>query len=228
MRRGRGNAGARARCKAGATQVHRECNAGWRSRQKTGVQRAGPTTPKGDELLGPARSTPRAPKASSALAPHLQRSRGAPGEHLQRRGQEAPDAPKAGHGQPETETQRQVPSARLGDTVSGMTLAKQYRRCRGAEARSSRGNFLLRRIWPSIASPRIPPPHRHPVSCDSNPLALGGRDGQRSRAASMARIPGFSLMAGDYPIRDGEAVVGGGSPEQDLQVAEAALASLGF
>jgi uncharacterized protein GlcG (DUF336 family) len=49
----------------------------------------------------------------------------------------------------------------------------------------------------------------------------------------MARIPGFSLISGGYPIAGGETVVdgidvGSGSPEQDLEVAEAALTSLGF
>lgn len=49
------------------------------------------------------------------------------------------------------------------------------------------------------------------------------------RAASMASIPGFTLMAGGYPIVYGGEVIGGlgiggGSPQQDMQVAEAALA----
>lgn len=51
------------------------------------------------------------------------------------------------------------------------------------------------------------------------------------RAASLANVPGFTLLAGGYPISDGDTVVGGigvggGSPEQDMEIAEAALATL--
>ena len=60
-------------------------------------------------------------------------------------------------------------------------------------------------------------------------LAEGAKD-DIARASSLTNIPGFTLAAGGYPIKDGDAViggigVGGGSPEQDMQVAEAALAS---
>ena len=60
-------------------------------------------------------------------------------------------------------------------------------------------------------------------------LAEGAKD-DFARASSLTNIPGFTLAAGGYPIKDGDAVVGGigvggGSPEQDMQVAEAALAS---
>lgn len=49
--------------------------------------------------------------------------------------------------------------------------------------------------------------------------------------ASLAAIPGFTLIGGGYPIMDGESVIGGigaggGSPEQDMEVVEAALAAL--
>jgi uncharacterized protein GlcG (DUF336 family) len=49
--------------------------------------------------------------------------------------------------------------------------------------------------------------------------------------ASVAAIPGFTLIGGGYPIVDGEAVIGGigaggGSPDQDMEVAEAALVAL--
>jgi uncharacterized protein GlcG (DUF336 family) len=49
--------------------------------------------------------------------------------------------------------------------------------------------------------------------------------------ASLAAIPNFTLIGGGYPIMDGETVIGGigaggGSPEQDMEVAEAALAAL--
>jgi uncharacterized protein GlcG (DUF336 family) len=48
--------------------------------------------------------------------------------------------------------------------------------------------------------------------------------------ASLTAIPNFTLIGGGYPITDGDVViggigVGGGSPEQDMEVAEAALAS---
>jgi uncharacterized protein GlcG (DUF336 family) len=51
------------------------------------------------------------------------------------------------------------------------------------------------------------------------------------RLASVTNSPRFTLLGGGYPIMHGNAVVGGvgaggGSPEQDQMVAEAALASL--
>ena len=51
------------------------------------------------------------------------------------------------------------------------------------------------------------------------------------RAAALANIPGFTIAAGGYPVMDGEALIGGigiggGSPDQDMEVAEAALAVL--
>jgi uncharacterized protein GlcG (DUF336 family) len=50
-------------------------------------------------------------------------------------------------------------------------------------------------------------------------------------AASLANIPNFTLLGGGYPINDGEEVVGGigvggGSVEEDMEVAEAALAAV--
>lgn len=50
--------------------------------------------------------------------------------------------------------------------------------------------------------------------------------------SSLVNIPNFTLIGGGYPIMDGDVViggigVGGGSAEQDMQVAEAALASIG-
>jgi uncharacterized protein GlcG (DUF336 family) len=52
-----------------------------------------------------------------------------------------------------------------------------------------------------------------------------------ARAASLANTPRFTLLGGGYPIRDGDVViggigVGGGSAEQDMEVAEAALAAI--
>ncbi len=52
------------------------------------------------------------------------------------------------------------------------------------------------------------------------------------RAASLANVPGFTLLAGGVPIPEGERVIGGlgiggGSPEQDVEIAEAAVAALG-
>lgn len=51
------------------------------------------------------------------------------------------------------------------------------------------------------------------------------------RAISLAGLENFILLPGGYPIPDGEMVVGGigvggGAPEQDMEVAEAALAAL--
>ena len=56
--------------------------------------------------------------------------------------------------------------------------------------------------------------------------------GDPSRLASLPNFPRVTLLAGGYPISSGGTVVGGlgvggGSPQQDMQVAEAALASLG-
>lgn len=52
------------------------------------------------------------------------------------------------------------------------------------------------------------------------------------RAVSLVTLENFILLPGGYPIPDGEMVVGGigvggGAPEQDMEVAEAALAALG-
>jgi uncharacterized protein GlcG (DUF336 family) len=49
--------------------------------------------------------------------------------------------------------------------------------------------------------------------------------------ASVSNIPNFTLIGGGYPIQDGDTVVGGigvggGSPDQDMEVAEAALAAV--
>lgn len=62
-------------------------------------------------------------------------------------------------------------------------------------------------------------------------LAEGVQDNP-ARAASLANTPRFTLLGGGYPIRDGDVViggigVGGGSAEQDMEVAEAALAAVG-
>lgn len=61
-------------------------------------------------------------------------------------------------------------------------------------------------------------------------LAERNRDNP-PRLASLPNVPRFTLLAGGYPIRDGDAVVGGigvsgGTPEQDMEIAEAALAAL--
>ena len=52
-----------------------------------------------------------------------------------------------------------------------------------------------------------------------------------ARLHSLPNVPRGTLLAGGYPVRDGEAVVGGvgvsgATPEQDMQIAEAALAAL--
>jgi uncharacterized protein GlcG (DUF336 family) len=67
------------------------------------------------------------------------------------------------------------------------------------------------------------PTHALAESASANPAFL----------ASVSNIPGFTLIGGGYPIADGDVVVGGigvggGSPEQDMEVAEAALATLGM
>lgn len=51
------------------------------------------------------------------------------------------------------------------------------------------------------------------------------------RAASLANVPRFTLLAGGVPIQEGERVIGGlgiggGSPDQDVEIAEAAVATL--
>lgn len=61
-------------------------------------------------------------------------------------------------------------------------------------------------------------------------LAERNRDNP-PRLASLPNVPRVTLLAGGYPIPDGDAVVGGigvsgGTPEQDMRVAEAALAAL--
>lgn len=48
------------------------------------------------------------------------------------------------------------------------------------------------------------------------------------RAVSLAGIPRFTLAAGGFPIKDGDVViggigVGGGTPDQDVEVAQAAI-----
>jgi uncharacterized protein GlcG (DUF336 family) len=62
-------------------------------------------------------------------------------------------------------------------------------------------------------------------------IAEGAKD-DPVLAATLAAIPRFTLLGGGYPIKDGDAVVGGigcggGTPEQDMQVAEAALSAVG-
>ena len=52
-----------------------------------------------------------------------------------------------------------------------------------------------------------------------------------ARMASLPNVPRVTLLAGGYPIADGDAVVGGigisgASPDQDMQIGEAALAAL--
>jgi uncharacterized protein GlcG (DUF336 family) len=61
-------------------------------------------------------------------------------------------------------------------------------------------------------------------------VAEGAADNPQ-RIASLTNVPGFTLLLGGYPVMDGEAVIGGigvsgGSPEQDMEVAEAALGAL--
>ena len=59
-----------------------------------------------------------------------------------------------------------------------------------------------------------------------------GVTGDPARLASIASAPGFTLLGGGVPLRSGGAVigavgVGGGSPAQDVDVAQAAAAALG-
>ena len=61
-------------------------------------------------------------------------------------------------------------------------------------------------------------------------IAAGAADNPQ-RIASLTALPNFTLLLGGYPVMDGEAVVGGigvsgGSPEQDMEIAEAALAAI--
>ena len=55
--------------------------------------------------------------------------------------------------------------------------------------------------------------------------------GDPARIASIAAAPGFTVLGGGVPLRDGDTVigaigVGGGSPAQDVEVAEAGAAAL--
>jgi uncharacterized protein GlcG (DUF336 family) len=61
-------------------------------------------------------------------------------------------------------------------------------------------------------------------------IAEGAADNPQ-RIASLTNLPRFTLLLGGYPVMDGDAVIGGigvsgGSPEQDMEVAEAALAAI--
>jgi uncharacterized protein GlcG (DUF336 family) len=52
-----------------------------------------------------------------------------------------------------------------------------------------------------------------------------------ARMASLPNVPRVTLLAGGYPITDGEVVVGGigvsgAAPEQDMEIAEAGLAAV--
>ena len=52
-----------------------------------------------------------------------------------------------------------------------------------------------------------------------------------ARMASLPNVPRVTLLAGGFPIADGDAVVGGigisgASPDQDMEIGEAALAAL--
>jgi uncharacterized protein GlcG (DUF336 family) len=55
--------------------------------------------------------------------------------------------------------------------------------------------------------------------------------GDAAFLSSLVNIPGFTLIGGGYPIMEGDVVIGGigaggGTPEEDMEVAEAALAVL--
>jgi uncharacterized protein GlcG (DUF336 family) len=61
-------------------------------------------------------------------------------------------------------------------------------------------------------------------------IAEGAADNP-PRIASLTAIPNVTLLLGGYPVMEGEAVIGaigvsGGSPEQDMEIAEAALAAI--
>ena len=52
-----------------------------------------------------------------------------------------------------------------------------------------------------------------------------------ARMASLPNVPRVTLLAGGYPITEGEAVIGGigvsgSSPESDMAIAEAGLAAV--
>ncbi len=53
-----------------------------------------------------------------------------------------------------------------------------------------------------------------------------------ARMASLPNVPRVTLLAGGFPITDGDVVIGGigisgASPDQDMEIGEAALAALG-
>jgi len=52
------------------------------------------------------------------------------------------------------------------------------------------------------------------------------------RMASLPNVPRVTLLSGGFPIKDGDVVVGGigvsgGTPDQDMEIGEAAVAALG-
>lgn len=66
----------------------------------------------------------------------------------------------------------------------------------------------------------------------SHVVSEGAADNPQ-RIASLATLPNVTLLLGGYPITDGDAIAGGigvsgAAPEQDMEIAEAALAALGI
>jgi uncharacterized protein GlcG (DUF336 family) len=97
-------------------------------------------------------------------------------------------------------------------------LLKAFHRMDGLDRQVSVG--LVQDKAYTAASFRTPT-HQLAENASADPAFLG----------SVTNIPNFTLIGGGYPIADGDVVVagigvGGGSPEQDMEVAEAALAAL--
>jgi uncharacterized protein GlcG (DUF336 family) len=102
--------------------------------------------------------------------------------------------------------------------VDSVGLLKAFHRMDGLDRAVSIG--LVQDKAYTAASFRTPT-HQLAENASANPAFL----------ASVTSIPNFTLIGGGYPIADGDVVVGGigaggGSPEQDMEVAEAALAAL--
>jgi uncharacterized protein GlcG (DUF336 family) len=102
--------------------------------------------------------------------------------------------------------------------VDSVGLLKAFHRMDGLDRAVTLG--LVQDKAYTAASFRTPT-HQLAESASANPAFL----------ASVTSIPNFTLLGGGYPIADGDVVVGGigvggGSQEQDMEVAEAALAAL--
>lgn len=102
--------------------------------------------------------------------------------------------------------------------VDSVGLLKAFHRMDGLD-RTATTNLVQSKAY-TAASFRAP----------TNVLAENSNENP-SFQNSLVNIPNFTLVPGGFPIADGDVViggigVGGGSPDQDMEVAQAALAAL--